>query len=55
MLFLPVLRPNGQSLTEYALILGLIAAVTIAVLLLFGQTLVDVFTNILNTLQGVPG
>ena len=40
-------RPDeGQGLTEYALILALIAIVAIAALLLFGGNISDVLNNV---------
>jgi pilus assembly protein Flp/PilA len=48
MLFLP--REEGQGLVEYALILVLIAVVVIAVLMLVGPAVRDVFQTILNYL-----
>jgi pilus assembly protein Flp/PilA len=37
---------NGQGLVEYALILVLIAVVAIAILVLFGETIGDVFLRV---------
>ena len=39
-------KHNGQSLGEYALLLGLIALIAIPALILFGGNLSDLFTNI---------
>jgi pilus assembly protein Flp/PilA len=50
MLFLP--REEGQGLVEYALILVLIAIVVIAVLMLVGDEVRDVFSTILTALGG---
>jgi pilus assembly protein Flp/PilA len=44
---------KGQSMTEYALILALIAVVVIAILTTMGETIRDVFTEINDSLQGV--
>jgi pilus assembly protein Flp/PilA len=48
MLFLP--REEGQGLVEYALILVLVAIVVIAILLLVGPAIGDVFSTIVNAL-----
>ncbi len=48
MLFLP--REEGQGLVEYALILVLIAIVVIAVLLLLGEQVSTVFSQIVSGL-----
>jgi pilus assembly protein Flp/PilA len=48
MLFLP--REEGQGLVEYALILVLVAIVVIAVLLLLGPAIGNVFTQIIENL-----
>jgi pilus assembly protein Flp/PilA len=45
MLFLP--REDGQGLVEYALILVLVAIVVIAILLILGPTVGNVFSNII--------
>lgn len=47
MLFLP--REEGQGLVEYALILVLVAIVVIAVLLLLGPIVGNVFSSIINS------
>jgi len=44
MLFLP--REEGQGLVEYALILVLVAIVVIAILLILGPAVGNVFSNI---------
>ena len=49
MLFLP--HEEGQGLVEYALILVLIAIVVIAVLLLLGPIVGNVFSTILGYLS----
>ena len=51
MLFLP--REKGQGLVEYALILVLVAIVVIAILIILGPVIGNVFSMIVNTLQGV--
>jgi pilus assembly protein Flp/PilA len=48
MLFLP--REEGQGLVEYALILVLVAIVVIAILLLVGPAVGNVFSTIVNAL-----
>ena len=48
MLFLP--REEGQGLVEYALILVLVAMVVIAILLLLGPVIGNVFSNIIVSL-----
>jgi len=49
-LFLP--REEGQGLVEYALILVLVAIVVIAVLLLLGPIVGNVFSEIISGLTG---
>jgi pilus assembly protein Flp/PilA len=48
MLFLP--REEGQGLVEYALILVLVAIVVIAILLLVGPAVGNVFSTIVNAI-----
>ena len=48
MLFLP--REEGQGLVEYALILVLVAIVVIAILLVLGPTIGNVFSQVVNQL-----
>lgn len=48
-------RQEGQGLVEYALILVLVAIVVIAVLMLLGPTIADVFAQITGSLMGVGG
>ena len=48
MLFLP--REEGQGLVEYALILVLVAIVVIAILLLMGPVIGNVFSGVVNSL-----
>jgi len=49
MLFLP--REEGQGLVEYALILVLVAIAVIALLTLLGDTVSDVFSQIVSALS----
>ena len=51
MLFAP--KEKGQGLVEYALILVLVAIVVIAVLMLLGPIIGNVFSTINNSLSGV--
>jgi pilus assembly protein Flp/PilA len=51
MLFVP--RERGQGLVEYALILVLVAIVVIAVLMLLGPIIGNVFSTINSSLSGV--
>ena len=46
---------SGQTLAEYALLLGLIAIVVILVLVVLGQQIRNVFNAIRNHLSTVPG
>ena len=48
MMFLP--REKGQGLVEYALILVLVAIVVIAVLLLLGPAIGNIFSTIINAI-----
>jgi pilus assembly protein Flp/PilA len=48
MLFLP--REKGQGLVEYALILVLVAIVVIAILIILGPTIGNVFSTIIHAL-----
>ena len=48
MLFLP--RQEGQGLVEYALILVLVAIVVIAILLVLGPAIGNVFSRIVGNL-----
>ncbi|RME90663.1 MAG: Flp family type IVb pilin [Anaerolineae bacterium] len=50
MLFAP--KEKGQGLVEYALILVLVAVVVIAVLMLLGPYIGNVFSEINNALAG---
>jgi pilus assembly protein Flp/PilA len=45
---------SGQTLAEYALLLGLIAIVVIVVLVILGQQIRNVFNAIRNHLKSVP-
>jgi len=51
MLFAP--KEKGQGLVEYALILVLVAIVVIAVLMLLGPIIGNVFSDINSSLSGV--
>lgn len=46
-------RESGQGLVEYALILALVALVTLAALALVGGQLVTFFTDLVNFLQSL--
>ena len=48
MLFLP--REEGQGLVEYALILVLVSIVVIAILLLLGPIIGNIFSNIVDAI-----
>jgi pilus assembly protein Flp/PilA len=48
MLFAP--KEKGQGLVEYALILVLVAIVVIAILLILGPAIGNIFSNIVNAL-----
>jgi len=48
MLFAP--KEKGQGLVEYALILVLVAIVVIAVLLIMGPSIGNIFSNIVKAL-----
>ncbi len=50
MLYLP--REEGQGLVEYALILVLVAIVVIAILLLIGPQIANIFSQVTNGLSG---
>lgn len=50
MLFLP--REEGQGLVEYALILVLVAIAVIAILMLLGNQVSNVFSEITGALGG---
>ncbi len=43
-------REDGQDMVEYALLLGLITLGTIAIIVLVGPALKDLFQNIVNSL-----
>ena len=44
-------RERGAAMAEYGLLLALIALAAIAILAIFGQSLVDVFTTANDTLE----
>ena len=48
-------KEDGQGMVEYALLIGLIAIVVVAVLLLLGPAIVDLFQDIINTLTNPEG
>jgi pilus assembly protein Flp/PilA len=48
MLFAP--KEKGQGLVEYALILVLVAIVVIAILLILGPAIGNIFSNIVNAI-----
>jgi len=50
MLFAP--KENGQGLVEYALILVFVAIVVIAVLMIFGPRIGNVFSSINRSFSG---
>jgi pilus assembly protein Flp/PilA len=43
-------REHGQGLVEYALIIALVAIVVIAILVIMGPQIGDIFSNITNGL-----
>ena len=49
MLFLP--KEDGQGLVEYALILVMVSIVVIAILLILGPVVGNVFSNMVSFLQ----
>jgi pilus assembly protein Flp/PilA len=50
-MYLP--REEGQGLVEYALILVLVALVVLAVLMILGPQIANVFSQLTNALQSV--
>ncbi len=48
-----LLDEKGQTLVEYALIIGLVVLAVILVLGLLGDQIETIFTNITDTLEGV--
>lgn len=46
---------SGQGLTEYALIIALVAIGLIAILVLFRNSIGNVFNSSRNTLNAAPG
>ena len=44
---------KGQGLTEYALLLLMVAMVVIAILTLFGPALINIYTTIFTDLTGL--
>lgn len=47
-----VTEEKGQGMTEYGLVLGLIAVAVVATLALLRNEIVSIFQNILTTVQG---
>lgn len=45
---------KGQGMVEYGLIIGLIAIVVVAALILLGPQISSIFTNITDVLAAVP-
>lgn len=45
---------KGQGMVEYALIIGLVAIVVIATLILLGPAIGQKFTDITNSLKAIP-
>lgn len=50
-IFTKVKNEKGQGMVEYALIIGLVAVVVIAVLVLLGPAISAKFTQIINALK----
>jgi len=46
-------KENGQGLVEYALIVVFVAMVVIAVLMVLGPMIGNVFSNVNNSLSGL--
>lgn len=44
---------KGQAFSEYAIIIGVIAVVVIAILILFKDAIVGLFNRIIDALDGV--
>lgn len=52
---LPIFKQEkGQGMVEYALLIGLIAIVVIAVLVFLGPAIADKFQEIIDALKGTP-
>ena len=43
---------EGQGMSEYALVLGVIAVGVVAVLLLFGEAIIEQFNNVIDIFTG---
>ncbi|WP_218197315.1 hypothetical protein, partial [Pseudomonas sp. 2995-1] len=48
-------KEEGQGMTEYALILGVLAIGVVAILVLFGPELQSIFQDVLDDLREVSG
>lgn len=46
-------KEHGQALSEYAIVIGVVAVIIIATLVLFRGALTNLFTRIINYLNGV--
>jgi pilus assembly protein Flp/PilA len=46
-------KEDGQGMVEYGLIIGLIAVIVVAALVLLGPKIADLFNNIGNTIDSV--
>lgn len=45
---------KGQGMVEYALLIGLVAIIVIAVLIFLGPAISNIFQGIIDSLNGVP-
>ena len=45
-------KEDGQGMVEYALLIGLIAVVVIAVLVLLGPAIANLFSDIIDSITG---
>lgn len=48
-------REEGQTLVEYSLILALISIAAIAIMTTLGETIIDVFQDVIDALTGSGG
>jgi pilus assembly protein Flp/PilA len=46
---------EGQGMTEYGLVLGIIAVAVVAILGLLREQIVTMFTNVKNAISGATG